>query len=431
MIQGRDIIFISSIEWDFLWQHAQEIASRLARAGNLVLYIENTGVRSPGIRDAGRVAQRLKLWTSSLRSHGVREVQPNLYVCSPLVLPPFGPGWRRQINRRLLLPLIRRTARTLGMRDPVLWTHLPTDTALDIIELLQTHRNTVVYYCIADFSQLTPHVAQLQKSEKAIIQLSDVVFANSLPLAVHCKQWNDNVHIFPPGLNLSAFPSEELASEVVAGHKTGESKGLIDQISHEQSSEAVIGYVGGLHRHVDVDLLQTMARSKPHWLWVFVGSVQTTLGELGTLPNVVLLGQRPHTELVRHIRSFDVCIVPYLINRETLTIVPVKINEYLAAGKPVVSTELPAVQDFNRQHKVLVTVAGEAKSFLEAIEQQLKSPNGKAVTTHRREVAALHDWDARIEAMCQLIEAESEAKSQLLKSKPDRRQYAVTARQSQ
>src|ERR671938_1321993 len=117
MISGHDIIYISSIEWNFLWQVHQEIALRLARAGNRVLYIENTGVRSPGLRDASRVFSRLKHWATALRSRGFREAAPNVYVCSPLVLPPFGPRWQRRVNRRLLLPSIKRIARDLGMRD--------------------------------------------------------------------------------------------------------------------------------------------------------------------------------------------------------------------------------------------------------------------------------------------------------------------------
>ena len=117
MITGRDIICISSIEWDFLWQGHQEITSRLAQAGNRVLFIENTGVRSPGIRDAERVGTRLKKWMRSLRSNGVGEVAPNIYVCSPLVLPPFGSRWQRRVNRRFFLPFVRRTVRSLGMRD--------------------------------------------------------------------------------------------------------------------------------------------------------------------------------------------------------------------------------------------------------------------------------------------------------------------------
>src|SRR5205814_10521418 len=111
MITGRDIVYISSIEWTFVWQVHQEVALRLARAGNRVLYIENMGVRSPGLKDASRILSRLKHWAGSFTTRGVREVAPNLYVCSPLVMPPFGSLIRRRINRHFLLPAIGRTAR--------------------------------------------------------------------------------------------------------------------------------------------------------------------------------------------------------------------------------------------------------------------------------------------------------------------------------
>jgi hypothetical protein len=144
MFADQDIVCISSIDWGFLWQGHQEITSRLARAGNRILYVENTCVRPPVLADAGRISERLRKWVKSLLTGGVREVAPNIYVCSPLVLPPFGATWQRFVNRRLLLPMVRRAARRLGMRDPLIWTYLPTDTALDLIQLLRTPRSLVV-----------------------------------------------------------------------------------------------------------------------------------------------------------------------------------------------------------------------------------------------------------------------------------------------
>lgn len=407
MLHGKDIILLSSIEWDFLWQHPQEIAVRLAEAGNRVLYVENTGVRSPGLKDAKRVANRLKLWSGSVFRRGVREVRPNLYVTYPLVLPPFGPLWRRQINRRLLLPVVRRAARKLGMRDPIVWTHLPTDTALELIRLLRSPKSTVLYYCIADFAQLTPHKAQLQSAEKQIVEQSDLVFANSGHLAAHCKQWRDDVHVFPPGVNLDAFAANEKDAneqgqpEVEQGWQAYE-----HLLRSRMSSEPIIGYVGALNRHVNYKLLLAMARARPLWHWVFVGPLQTDVRDLSRLSNVMLLGQQPHRSLVNYIRFFDVCIVAYLDNAETVTMVPVKINEFLAAGKPVVSTGLPAVNEFNEQHGVLRIAAAKPESFLYAIEQALTETNGEAVIAKRRRVATLGDWSRRLEAMSQLVEAE-------------------------
>lgn len=209
MITGRDFIIISSIEWDFQWQLHQEVALRLAKAGNRLFYIENTGVRSPTLRDTRRVAIRLKNSVSSFFSRGVREVYPNLYVAAPVVLPPFVPTLRRLINRRLLLTGIRRLARKLRVRDPLLWTYLPTDTAVDLINLMRTSKSVVIYYCGADFSQLTPHQRELNQSEKRLLEMTDLVLTFCRKLEARCQIWNSNVHIIPAVVDLDSFLPEE------------------------------------------------------------------------------------------------------------------------------------------------------------------------------------------------------------------------------
>ncbi|MGZ8843549.1 MAG: glycosyltransferase [Pyrinomonadaceae bacterium] len=407
MISGRDIVFISSIDWRFLWQGHQEIASRLAQAGNRILYIENTGVRSPGVADFGRVAERLVKWARSLRSGGVREVAPNIHVCSPLVLPPFGPRWQRFLNRRVLLTLVRRITRKLRMQDPLIWTYLPTDTALDLIQLLRTPRSLVAYYCIADFEQLTPWVNQVRQSEKDIIECSDVIFASRPELAERSARWNRNVHVFPFGVNLDAFPLVENSNGDAAPEVEDRSgPGLLQSLPRP-----IIGYVGGLHRHLDYGMLAEMARACPDWSWVFVGAIQTSVADLAGLPNVYLLGQQEHDTLVRYIRQFDVCIVPYVNSPVTATVVPTKINEYLAVGKPVVSTELPAVREFNAQHDILQTTSTEPKNFLLAIERALQLGTDEATIARGRAVAELGNWDSRLEAMIQVIETKLTAQA--------------------
>jgi len=418
MFSGRDIIYISSIEWSFLWQGHQEIARRLAEAGNRVLYVENMGVRAPALRDAGRVAHRLRRWAAAARSEGVREVAPNIYVCSPLVMPPFGARWRRELNRRIFLPAIRRAALRLGMRDPLVWTYLPTDATLDLVGLMRSPRGGVVYYCVADFSQLTPHAGRLRESERETVAASDVVFTNCSALARQFAPWNPHVHVFPFGVNLERFPLDlggavaaaprpDAASGTLAdtasgnGHLTAAAGGAADL---ERLPGPVVGYVGGMHRHVDFGLLGEMARARPDWSWVCVGVLQTDVRELASLPNVHLLGQRPHGELADYIRRFDVCIVPYVNSVYTETVVPTKINEYLAVGKPVVSTDLPPIREFNEEHGVLLTTEARADQFLSAIERALSLPKDRRTLLERRRVAELAEWGGRLEAMAHLIE---------------------------
>jgi UDP-galactopyranose mutase len=292
------------------------------------------------------------------------------------------------------------------MRDILIWTYLPTDTALDLIHVLSTLTKVVVYYCIADFAQLTPQAQRLRQSEKNLIGSSDLVFAQGPELAAHCLQWSDRVHVFPFGVSLDAFPLPDAASNSAA---TNGQSGLCSS-NGSSFQRPIIGYIGGLHRHVDFGLLVAMARARPEWSWAFVGPVQTELGDLAELPNVFLLGQQPHHDLVRYIGDFDVCIVPYVNSLYTATVVPTKINEYLAVGKPVVSTRLPAVCEFNKQHQILQTAATQPGDFLQAIEQALLLPTDQATATQRREVAMLGNWETRLEAMSKLIEIELQRK---------------------
>jgi glycosyltransferase involved in cell wall biosynthesis len=404
MISGRDIVYISSIEWNFLWQGHQEIARRLAEAGNRVLYLENTGVRSPGVRDAARVAFRLKRWTAALRSGGVREVAPNIFVCSPLVLPPFGARWRRELNRRLFLPLVLRTARRLRLRDPLVWTYLPNDTTLDLIRAFAPRG--LVYYCVADFTQLTPHPEKLRAAERELIGLSDVIFTQCSALAKMCLASNPNVHVFPFGVNLDAFPLEETLS-----HAPRDVDSASSDLDLRRLPKPIIGYVGGMHRHVDFELIKRMAAARPLWSWVCVGALQADTTGLAELPNVHLLGQKPHDKLAAYVRAFDVCIVPYVNSVYTKTVVPTKINEYLALGKPVVSTDLPTVCEFNEEHGVLITSPARTESFLQAIERALLLPKDRATILYRRRIAELAEWGARLEAMSRIVEDQLEERT--------------------
>ena len=403
MITNRNIIFISSIEWNFHWQTHQEIALRLAKAGNRVLYIENTGVRVPKLRDAKRIAVRLKNSWKSLFSRGVRRVAPNLDVLSPIVLPPFGSSWQRFINRRFLLPRIKRVARKLGMRDPLLWSYLPTDTVVDLIEMLRTRDSAIIYYCGADFSQLTPQADGLRHSETALLKIADVVFTFCPQLVEHCEKWNGNVHNVPAGVNLEVFHTGDACIDETAAGPSSTSEEITLFLS--SLSHPVIGYVGGMHKFVDYNLLRELVKARPQWSWVFVGAVQGETNGLSAFPNVHILGQQPHQHLAHYIRQFDTCLIPYLNNPATATALPLKLNEYLALGKPVVSTELPAICDFNRRHQVLTTALNQPDYFLRAIEQALELRADEKMIARRWEVAALGDWQSCLKEMSKTIEA--------------------------
>jgi glycosyltransferase involved in cell wall biosynthesis len=122
-----------------------------------------------------------------------------------------------------------------------------------------------------------------------------------------------------------------------------------------------------------------------------------------------LIGQQPHRSLANFIREFDVCIIPYRLNSYTATVVPTKLNEYLAVGKPVVSTDLPAVRHFEEEHRVLDISDEAPENFLRAVESAMDR-SGEREAVRRREAAAHGDWDKRLEEVSALFEAAFEAK---------------------
>jgi glycosyltransferase involved in cell wall biosynthesis len=132
--------------------------------------------------------------------------------------------------------------------------------------------------------------------------------------------------------------------------------------------------------------------------------VQVETGELENIANIKFLGAKPHNELVNYINQFAVCTVPYANTQSTATVVPTKINEYLATGKPVVATELPTIREFNKEHGLLMLAPANAQAFSAAITAALRTTEDEALSRRRRELAESADWGLRLARISEIIE---------------------------
>jgi uncharacterized SAM-binding protein YcdF (DUF218 family)/glycosyltransferase involved in cell wall biosynthesis len=382
-----DILCVSSIDWDFIWQGHQEIMSRMAAEGHRVLFVENTGVRAPKVRDLPRVRQRIRNWWRGTK--GFRQERPNLFIYSPLLLPlPY--FWlARWINRRLLSRALRRWMEAVGFNRPVLWTFLPTPLALDIIAAVDPQ--VTIYYCIDDLASSSPGARKIVASEERLFKQADLVFVTSERLQSRAEKFRTEVHLFPFGVNLERF------EEVRRAHGTAP-----DDL--RSLARPVIGYVGGLHQWVDQPLLAGVAKRLPDMSFALVGPAQTDVSRLQGCANVTLFGQRAHPDLPRYVKQFDVGIVPYLLTDYTANVYPTKLNEYLSMGIPVVATDLPEIRRFNREHGNVVEVAADADAFADAITRSLNGSATPEVVARRIEVAQSNSWERRVAAMTQLID---------------------------
>jgi len=386
MIKNQDIICISSIDWDFIWQGHQEIMSVFAKNGNRVLFIENTGVRPPGIRDIKRLRQRIKNYFRGFK--GIRKEAENLYVFSPVILPFPYSRVARFINKYLLLSVMRRWMNAMDFFSPVIWTFLPTGLALDIMENI--NHKLSVYYCIDSFSASSKSAKRIKSAEEKMLQYVDTVFVTSHALKDYCERYSRSVAFFPFGVNIEKF---ERAADSVCEIP-------VDLMNIKRP---MVGYVGGIHKWLDLDLLKYLAEHYPEYSFVFVGPLQTDTQGLQGIKNLYFLGSKTHEELPAYIKNFSVTIIPYLICDYTNNVYPTKLNEYLAMGKAVVSTALPEVKMFDREYPGIVYIAENFEKFGERIKEAFAVHDPELVK-RRIWTARENNWTNRIEQMSKILE---------------------------
>jgi uncharacterized SAM-binding protein YcdF (DUF218 family)/glycosyltransferase involved in cell wall biosynthesis len=386
MFRRHDILCISSIDWDFIWQGHQEIMSTLAAEGHRVLFIENTGVRAPKMQDLPRLRKRIGNWWRGTK--GFRQERPNVFVYSPLVLPLPYSRVARWINRFVLLRALRRWMRATGFYRPIVWTFLPTPLALDLIQALDPR--LTVYYCIDDLASSSPGAKRLAPSEERLFKEANLVFVTSEKLRQRAARFGERVHLFPFGVSFERFEQVRNGSDPVPPELAA-------------LRRPIVGYVGGLHQWVDQELLVEAAVRMPDVTFAMVGPAQTDVSALARCPNVTLLGQQPHADVPRYVKGFDVGIVPYRLSEYTANVYPTKLNEYLVMGKPVVATDLPEIRRFNAEHGDVVAVAGDADGFIAAIRGALNSSSDVDIA-RRIEIAESNSWQSRIAEMGRVIE---------------------------
>ena len=381
-----NVICLSSIDWGFNWQVHQQVMSTLAQRGHRVLFVENTGVRRPSPRDWPRLVGRLRNRGRGRR--GIWTAMPNLAVCSPVLLPfPYSRP-ARWVNGTLLLRTLADWRRAAPPGPLVLWTFLPTPLALDLMTRLTPA--VTVYHCVGDLPSSSTAAAKLRSSETRMLRDVDLVFVTSRRLRDRALAHRLDAHLVSFGVDFARFQAVR-------------KDGLPAPRELEGLRRPLVGYVGGVHRWVDQRLLESVATAMPGATFVFLGPLQTEVGRLASLPNVRFLGARPHEELARYIKEFDVGIVPYLLMEYTAHVSPTKLNEYLAMGLPVVATALPEIGYFNERHASVVRIASEAQSFVDQLREAFG--DGNADVVHKRmEIARANSWSIRTGEMTALVD---------------------------
>ena len=221
----------------------------------------------------------------------------------------------------------------------------------------------------------------IERNYRDILSRSDVVLANCAPVAERMAEFADEVHVVPNGC--------EAPDGTGPGARPAELRSL---------TGPVIGYVGNLSDRIDIELLDDLARARPSWQFVFVGSahLDQTILRLDRHANVHFVGVKPYEEARRFMRHFDVALIPHLDNDMTRSMNPLKAFVYCAEGVPVVSTPIANMHELGD----LITVAKGVDGFLDAIEDALatgwRPPDFEALEPHT--------WERRVEQALGLID---------------------------
>jgi glycosyltransferase involved in cell wall biosynthesis len=302
----------------------------------------------------------------------------NLWTYSP---PPGLPltmmsARLNRLGHRLVQPGLARALARLGFRRPALVVGWP----LAAPWVGRLGERIAVYDCMDDFPAF-PQDARRRRAiaaaEAALAARCDLVVATSAALRDKWAGRARAVHLIPNGV-ADSFVAALAGSPAVP-----------PDLAAIPAPRLV--YVGVLDRWLDRASLAALARRHPDWSLVLVGPVEVPVGELAALPNVHLLGPRPHAALPGYLAASAAGLIPFAVSALTVAVNPVKLYEYLAAGLPVVATPLPELAPFGD----VCYLGASGAAFVQAAERAMAGASDGARREARRALARQHTWSRR------------------------------------
>jgi len=351
-----DIVVFPIIDWHFRIQRPQHLAREMALRGHRVFYLTiapRGGAREPGFRllempENGvficelqiRSAAKFDLYGGKVSAESIGEIRKALESL-----------WRCQ-----------RIGESVSLVQHPSWR--------DVVRSIPA--NFVVYDCMDHHAGFSTHTRDVGSHEQALLESSDLVVVTSGWLAKLHSAYQPSV--IRNGAEIERFlPFSAAEQERVGKART-------------------VGYVGTIAEWFDLRLIVQSARKFKDWKFVLVGSTAgCDTSEAERMPNIVFEGERPYSEVAEYLRRFDVCVIPFKLTDLIKATNPVKVYEYLAAGKPVVSVQLPeleAMQD-------LVHLARDEQDWNDKLRIAMDESGDRELIAKRSEWARQHSWARR------------------------------------
>lgn len=380
MLSGENIICFAN-DWDSDPLSKKHIMQVLARQ-NRILWINSIGNRNPTI--SGNDLQRItKKITQFIK--GARQVAENIWVFTPLVIPFHGSLLIRAINRQILTRSIHYLCRRLHFNNPLTWTFVPSSA--DVVGHLG--EKLVLYHCVDEYSQFADASQKtIAQIEEKLLRKSDLVVVSATKLLESKRAINPNTYLVRHGVDYQHFHSACSNSLAIPAE--------INALPHP-----IIGFHGLIASWIDMELIEKIALAHPEWSIVLLGKMQTHDGTQPfnkELKNIYWLGRKEYQELPAYCKAFDIAIIPFIVNELTINANPLKMREYLAAGLPVVSTNIPEARVFGD----LVTIGMDHNHFINQLEARL-AQGQTGVNQQRALQMCAEGWEARVEELSTLV----------------------------
>lgn len=382
MITGRSVVCFSGDDWWYHNPHSRTHIMRvLARNGNRVLFVNSLSTRLPKLTER---SARGRVW-SKLRSYlkGAVCVEKNLYVVSPLIVPLYGSRVVRWLNKYLVAAQVRWCMRRFRLETPIVWLALPT-----ALEAAHAIPHSLLLYQAADKISAFRGIdkAAITELELRCFREADLVMFPGHEMYERYAHLNHRSYLLEHGVDYEHFA--QAASD---GTELPEDIAAIPR--------PIVGYFGEVdYKKVDQALIRHASLARPSWSFVFIGNVSTDISSLAGLPNVHFLGARPYQALPAYAKAFAVCTVPWDSKDEMVRHAsPIKIREYLATGRPVVSTDFPEAHRF----APVIAIARDRDEFVVLIEAALGEQEG--LRQQRMDGVKGESWESRVEELSELV----------------------------
>lgn len=395
MVGDYDFVIFLFEEWDICFRrHLIRTMAECLKGQSKLLCVER-----PVDLAIAPVMHGRKLWTWLQKKNRLRQEKENLFIYTPFIflhdqLAARVP-YMTNANRILLASFLSAKLYELNFRRERLisWVYHPYQVPF----LNLVGERFIIYECYDEpspsslESKETPK-GYLEQMEREVLERADIVFAVSESLRARCTKINPNVFVVPNAVDPQHF-----------GCAQAEETRIPDDIAGIK--QPIVGFLGRIdHGRMDYELIKYLAFAHSEWSIVLVGGYKDSrkyqsFQEIERLENVHLLGEKSYEDLPAYLKAFRICIVPFRLNSHNLSCSPLKLYEYLATGKPIVSVEIPHVARL----KSIVGVARDATQFDRNIVASL-SEDDDSLPQQRVEAALENSWKKRAEQVMILLE---------------------------